>query len=91
MLFAAGAGAQVIATVEYSDAPPAALTVPRIGDAVAAGDTLVTIHYNSSARLAECRTRILESFVFSDQPVAPEKLIRRLIGSSSPARSSHSE
>jgi iron complex transport system substrate-binding protein len=35
MLFAAGAGAQVIATVEYSDAPPAARSVPRIGDAVA--------------------------------------------------------
>ena len=35
MLFAAGAGAQVIATVEYSDEPPAARTVPRIGDAVA--------------------------------------------------------
>jgi pyrimidine-nucleoside phosphorylase len=52
----------------------------RIGDAVAAGDTLVTIHYNSFARLAECRTRILESFVFSDHPVAPETLIRRLVG-----------
>ncbi|MGB6606013.1 MAG: helical backbone metal receptor [Steroidobacteraceae bacterium] len=35
MLFAAGAGSQVIATVEYSDEPPAARRVPRIGDAVA--------------------------------------------------------
>jgi iron complex transport system substrate-binding protein len=33
MLFSAGAGAEVIATVEYSDAPEAALAVPRIGDA----------------------------------------------------------
>jgi iron complex transport system substrate-binding protein len=32
MLFAAGAGAEVIATVEYSDEPPAARRVPRIGD-----------------------------------------------------------
>ena len=32
MLFAAGAGAQVIATVEYSDEPAAARAVPRIGD-----------------------------------------------------------
>jgi iron complex transport system substrate-binding protein len=32
MLFAAGAGAEVIATVEYSDEPPAARHVPRIGD-----------------------------------------------------------
>lgn len=35
MLFAAGAGGQVIATVEYSDEPPAAHRVPRIGDVAA--------------------------------------------------------
>jgi iron complex transport system substrate-binding protein len=35
MLFAAGAGAQVIATVEYSDEPPAARTIARIGDVAA--------------------------------------------------------
>jgi iron complex transport system substrate-binding protein len=35
MLFAAGAGRHVIATVEYSDEPPAAKQVPRIGDVVA--------------------------------------------------------
>lgn len=35
MLFAAGAGAQLIATVEYADAPPAARRVPRIGDVAA--------------------------------------------------------
>jgi iron complex transport system substrate-binding protein len=33
MLFAAGAGAQVIATVEYSSEPPAARAIVRIGDA----------------------------------------------------------
>jgi iron complex transport system substrate-binding protein len=33
MLFAAGAGAQVVATVAYSDDPTAAQHVPRIGDA----------------------------------------------------------
>jgi len=32
MLFAAGAGGQLVATVEYSDDPPAARAVPRIGD-----------------------------------------------------------
>ena len=32
MLFAAGAGAKVVATVQYADAPPAAQRVPRIGD-----------------------------------------------------------
>jgi len=35
MLFAAGAGSRVIATVEYSDEPPAAKRVPRIGDGIA--------------------------------------------------------
>jgi iron complex transport system substrate-binding protein len=35
MLFAAGAGNHVIATVEYSDEPAAAKRVPRIGDVVA--------------------------------------------------------
>ena len=35
MLFAAGAGAQLIATVQYSSEPPAARAVPRIGDVAA--------------------------------------------------------
>ena len=35
MLFAAGAGGQVVATVQYSDVPAAARSVPRIGDALA--------------------------------------------------------
>jgi iron complex transport system substrate-binding protein len=35
MLFAAGAGTQLIATVQYSSEPPAARTVPRIGDVAA--------------------------------------------------------
>lgn len=35
MLFAAGAGGQLIATVEYSAEPPAARRVPRIGDVAA--------------------------------------------------------
>jgi iron complex transport system substrate-binding protein len=45
MLFAAGAGSQVIATVEYSDEPAAARRVPRIGDAVAIDmERLVLLH-----------------------------------------------
>ncbi len=35
MLFAAGAGDRVIATVEYSDTPEAARRIPRIGDVAA--------------------------------------------------------
>ena len=45
MLFAAGAGAQVIATVEYSDEPPGARDVPRIGDVAAVDmERLVALH-----------------------------------------------
>jgi iron complex transport system substrate-binding protein len=35
MLFAAGGGAQVVATTEYSDEPPAARHLPRVGDVAA--------------------------------------------------------
>jgi len=45
MLFAAGAGAQLIATVEYADEPPAARRVPRIGDSNAVDyERLVVLH-----------------------------------------------
>jgi iron complex transport system substrate-binding protein len=45
MLFAAGAGQQVIATVEYSDEPPAARKVTRIGDVAAVDmERLVALH-----------------------------------------------
>lgn len=35
LLFAAGAGERIVATIEYSDDPPAARRIPRIGDAQA--------------------------------------------------------
>jgi len=45
MLFAAGAGAKVVATVEYSVEPAAARRVPRIGDAMAVDiEKLVALH-----------------------------------------------
>jgi iron complex transport system substrate-binding protein len=45
MLFAAGAGAQLIATVQYSSEPPAARSVPRIGDVAAIDmERLVALH-----------------------------------------------
>ncbi len=45
LLFAAGAGSQVIATVEYSDEPAAARKVPRIGDVAAVDmERLVALH-----------------------------------------------
>ncbi|HTT01277.1 MAG TPA: helical backbone metal receptor [Steroidobacteraceae bacterium] len=45
MLFAAGAGSHVIATVQYSDEPQAARAVPRIGDSNAVDlERLLTLH-----------------------------------------------
>jgi iron complex transport system substrate-binding protein len=45
MLFAAGAGGQLIATVQYSSEPPAARNVPRIGDVAAIDmERLVALH-----------------------------------------------
>jgi len=45
MLFAAGTGDRVVATVEYSDEPPAAKQVPRIGDVTAVDiERLVAMH-----------------------------------------------
>ena len=45
LLFAAGAGSQVIATVEYSDEPPAARSIARIGDVAAVDmERLVSLH-----------------------------------------------
>jgi thymidine phosphorylase len=54
----------------------------RIGDRVAAGDTLVTIFYNSAAELPEAEQRIAQAFAYSEHSVPPKKLIRRLIGAS---------
>ncbi|MGH8134392.1 MAG: cobalamin-binding protein [Steroidobacteraceae bacterium] len=45
MLFAAGAGGEVVATVEYSDVPDAARRIGRIGDATAVDmERLVMLH-----------------------------------------------
>jgi pyrimidine-nucleoside phosphorylase len=52
----------------------------RIGDRISTGETLVTIVYNSDAKLAEATERIENSFIFSQQPTPPKKLVRRLVG-----------
>jgi pyrimidine-nucleoside phosphorylase len=52
----------------------------RIGDRIGSGETLVTIHYNSDAKLSEATERIQKSFVFGEHPPAPKKLVRRLVG-----------
>src|ERR1700722_8196761 len=64
MLFAAGAGNQVIATVEYSDEPPAARRVARIGD-VAAVDM---------ERLVALRPDVVVSWAGGGNPAKREKI-----------------
>jgi len=52
----------------------------RIGDRVDKGAPLVTIHYNSAAKLDEAKARIASAFTFSENETAKKKLIRRLVG-----------
>ena len=52
----------------------------RIGDRVENGEPLVSISYNSAAKLDEAKTRIGAAFTFSENKTAEKKLIRRLVG-----------
>jgi pyrimidine-nucleoside phosphorylase len=57
----------------------------RIGDPVEKGEPLVTIHYNSGAKLAEAKRLIGESFLISEErstatKPAAKPLIRRVLG-----------
>jgi pyrimidine-nucleoside phosphorylase len=53
----------------------------RVGDPVKKGESLVTIHYNADAKLAEAKAMIAASYeISSDPPRDVPPLIRRLIG-----------
>jgi len=43
---------------------------------------LVTIHYNSQAKLAEATEMIASSFAIGESAPAPRPLIRRILGGS---------
>jgi iron complex transport system substrate-binding protein len=66
MLFAAGAGAEVVATVEYSDVPAEARRVPRIGDAVAV----------DLERLVLLRPDVVVAWPSGGNPAQREKIAR---------------
>jgi len=54
----------------------------KVGDAVAAGEPLCTVHYNSDARLEEARRRITEAYRIAGAPPAKLRpLVHRVIGS----------
>jgi pyrimidine-nucleoside phosphorylase len=51
------------------------------GDAVAAGQPLVTLHYNAEDHLEEARRLVLESYSFADvAPGRPQPLVYRILG-----------
>ncbi len=52
----------------------------KAGDAVQAGESLCTLHYNSEERLAEASALIEESFLIGPKPPTPAPLVRRVIG-----------
>lgn len=53
----------------------------RIGDRVKEGEKLVTIHYNSDAKLAEAKTLIANSYVVNESALRENRpLVRRVIG-----------
>ncbi len=51
----------------------------KVGDVVAEGETLLTIHANSEATLAEAQQSLLSAYAWSNTPVTPAALIRRII------------
>ncbi len=52
----------------------------RIGDHVAVGETLVTIHCNSETKLAEAKQMIAASFVMGETAPPARALIRQVLG-----------
>jgi pyrimidine-nucleoside phosphorylase len=51
----------------------------KVGESVHAGEALLTIHANEESRLAEAQTTLLQAYRWSDAPVTPAPLIRRII------------
>jgi pyrimidine-nucleoside phosphorylase len=66
---------------EDSVDPAVGLTVQKkIGDAVKAGEALVTVHYNSDERLADAVAILEKSFEIGQRAAAPLPLVRKIIG-----------
>ena len=52
----------------------------RIGERVKVGEKLVTIQYNSEARLAEAKKLIEDGFIFAEEAPLQPPLVRQVIG-----------
>jgi thymidine phosphorylase len=55
----------------------------KLGDRVALGEPLCTIHYNSEARAAEARALLAKSFTITESAPRKKALIHRVIASNS--------
>lgn len=51
----------------------------KVGERVEAGESLLTLHANDEGRLAEARSMLLGAYSWTDVPVTPLPLIRRII------------
>jgi pyrimidine-nucleoside phosphorylase len=51
----------------------------KVGERVEAGEPLLTIHANDESRLSEAQAGLLQAYRWSDVPVTPAPLIRRII------------
>jgi len=51
----------------------------KVGERVAVGEPLLTIYANDEQQLAEARDRLLTAYRWSNTPVRPAPLIRRVI------------
>jgi pyrimidine-nucleoside phosphorylase len=61
--------------------PAVGLVIERkVGEAVEAGATLCTVHYNSEARLTDATELLSNSFTIADSAPEPAPLVRKVIG-----------
>ena len=51
----------------------------KVGDRVENGQPLAFIHANDETRLVEAQKRLLGAYAWSEQPVSPPALIRRVL------------
>jgi pyrimidine-nucleoside phosphorylase len=51
----------------------------KIGDEVAEGQTLLTIHANDEAKLAGAKQRLLAAYEWSNEPVGPPPLLHTIV------------
>ena len=62
------------------DAAVGIVLARKCGDAVRAGETLCTVHYNADSRLSETADLLARSFFIADTPPKRRSLVQKIIG-----------